>query len=363
MKNDIFLQDRLSAANISVLNDICSSQSENFNELTVLAGLDPTNDFRFSDLRGIDFSNSNLCGYDFTGSDLRGCFGSNIIWDNSTSLTDARISSSVFFYKSSESEYFRRHPDAMRTVDILNKDHWTNTSSWIFKNTKQSKDLSMLMYICGKLAHESKDRSVKTDALLAMARLFKNREHHKWFLLSFLAQPNIGRNETLAALANLEICYFDDLLVHNTLFNFLQVEDFQICKTALSGILRTRFFVNNIGRIVSAISGPGKEYFRSELLARVVELRAPDWAEILNLRGRYIDYEKLMSREQIKDIASGAVMRRQFQPMDYENIGGVGFFVQITDRELRRRVEEKASELSDVLKKLKADGIPFSFET
>lgn len=61
------------------------TDSANFLELVSIAGLDPSSDFRFSNLRSQDFSNSDLTGFDFTGAFLLGC-----------NFKNAKISGAVF---------------------------------------------------------------------------------------------------------------------------------------------------------------------------------------------------------------------------------------------------------------------------
>lgn len=67
-----------------------------FSDLVKLAQLDPTSDFRFSNLAGIDLSCSDLRGYDFTGADLRGAYGIDVQWDGSTNFASADVGGSIF---------------------------------------------------------------------------------------------------------------------------------------------------------------------------------------------------------------------------------------------------------------------------
>jgi glycosyltransferase involved in cell wall biosynthesis len=67
------------------LNSVLSAEEERFDRLAEIAGVDPTRDLRFADLRDVDFAGSLLVGWDFTGADLRGA-----------SFRDARISECIF---------------------------------------------------------------------------------------------------------------------------------------------------------------------------------------------------------------------------------------------------------------------------
>lgn len=51
---------------------VLNAKGASFVELVHIAGLDPAKDFRFNNLRDVDFSNCDLSGFDFTGSDIEG---------------------------------------------------------------------------------------------------------------------------------------------------------------------------------------------------------------------------------------------------------------------------------------------------
>ncbi|MEJ6397053.1 pentapeptide repeat-containing protein [Yoonia sp. 208BN28-4] len=55
--------------------NVLNADTDNFNKLSEIAGLDPTTDFLHADLSGTDFTGADLTGYNFTGADLRGCIG------------------------------------------------------------------------------------------------------------------------------------------------------------------------------------------------------------------------------------------------------------------------------------------------
>ena len=55
----------------AVVRALIDAPGEDFVHLAALAGLDPNNDFRFANLRGVDFGAADLRGFDFTGADLR----------------------------------------------------------------------------------------------------------------------------------------------------------------------------------------------------------------------------------------------------------------------------------------------------
>jgi len=65
------LEDYLTTEERQAIDAVLSSNSMKFDHLVQLAGLDPKSDFKFSDLRALNFCGADLRGFDFTGSDLR----------------------------------------------------------------------------------------------------------------------------------------------------------------------------------------------------------------------------------------------------------------------------------------------------
>jgi hypothetical protein len=86
------LEDILSEDVLRAIDAVHSSNFVRFDKLVSLAGLDPSSDFQFSDLRSLDLRGSDLRGFDFTGSDLRYCLISDATMiDDTTILDEAMI--------------------------------------------------------------------------------------------------------------------------------------------------------------------------------------------------------------------------------------------------------------------------------
>ncbi len=64
---------------------IVNADTDDFLELVKIAELDPSKDFRFANLSGVNFSDLDLTGFDFTGTCIEGC-----------RFRDAKISDAVF---------------------------------------------------------------------------------------------------------------------------------------------------------------------------------------------------------------------------------------------------------------------------
>lgn len=86
------LEDFLSDEDITGINQVMASDSPRFDLLVKVSGLDPKNDFKFSDLRWLNLSGADLRGFDFTGSDLRNCVrNGNTRFDGTTILDGAKV--------------------------------------------------------------------------------------------------------------------------------------------------------------------------------------------------------------------------------------------------------------------------------
>lgn len=86
------LEDLVTDEERSAIESVLASLEMRFDRLAALAGLDPANDFKHSDLRALNFCGADLRGFDFSGSDLRDTAidGSTQI-DDTTILTDANV--------------------------------------------------------------------------------------------------------------------------------------------------------------------------------------------------------------------------------------------------------------------------------
>ena len=86
------IEDIITNEEYEAVERVLSSLEFRFDRLAILAGLDPTQDFKYSDLRTLNFCGADLRGYDFTGSDLRDCaIDVNTKIDETTVLTDAEV--------------------------------------------------------------------------------------------------------------------------------------------------------------------------------------------------------------------------------------------------------------------------------
>jgi len=122
LKNNRGLDERITPDVFKLVVRYLEFEGANFNERVKFLGLDPTNDFRFSDLSGVDFSGANLCGFDFTGADLRGATGANVQWDRTTILKDTDTGDSLFAFRLQHEKFDKflaENPEVAKTFERL----------------------------------------------------------------------------------------------------------------------------------------------------------------------------------------------------------------------------------------------------
>jgi hypothetical protein len=91
-----------------VLAEILNADGADFSRLVEVAGLDPSEDFRGADLRGVDFGRSDLEGYDFSDADLSGC-----------RFDRARLGGAVFANNRTDGTVWPRPPSKRRSSRVV----------------------------------------------------------------------------------------------------------------------------------------------------------------------------------------------------------------------------------------------------
>lgn len=80
------IEDFLTDQERDAISAVLEKNDIRFSVLAAIAGLNPAEDFKYSDLRFLNFCGADLRGFDFTGSDLRGS-----IRDGETKIDDTTI--------------------------------------------------------------------------------------------------------------------------------------------------------------------------------------------------------------------------------------------------------------------------------
>src|SRR5258708_19769740 len=110
----------------SKLKAVYESETACFSDLVKISGLNPSIDFRFSDLTAVDFSGSDLRGYNFAGANLSYNRWFKATWDATTNLEGALLTGAKGYVRTVTSgppaerliqPFFDNTPMAIATVD------------------------------------------------------------------------------------------------------------------------------------------------------------------------------------------------------------------------------------------------------
>jgi hypothetical protein len=86
------VEDFLTQEERAAISDVLESRVLRFDELVRMAGLNPREDLKYSNLRNLNFCGADLRGFDFSGSDLAGCVTDDrTIIDETTILHNAAV--------------------------------------------------------------------------------------------------------------------------------------------------------------------------------------------------------------------------------------------------------------------------------
>jgi hypothetical protein len=86
------LEDMLTPEELEAIEHVSSSENPCFDFLVKLSGLDPAQDFTYSDLRRLNMCGADLRGFNFTGSDLTHCVKNpKTLIDDTTIFTDTVV--------------------------------------------------------------------------------------------------------------------------------------------------------------------------------------------------------------------------------------------------------------------------------
>jgi two-component system, cell cycle sensor histidine kinase and response regulator CckA len=108
------------------LKAVYQSKTACFSDLVQVSGLNPSVDFRFSDLTGVDFAGSDLRGYNFVGTNLSYTRWFKTTWDDTTNLEGALLTGARGYERATSrggsaeqfvQPFFENTPMAIATVD------------------------------------------------------------------------------------------------------------------------------------------------------------------------------------------------------------------------------------------------------
>ena len=313
MKTSIELNEVVTQNVFNLVARYLEFDGEHFNAHVEFLGLDPSHDFRFADLAGLDFSGADLRGFDFTGADLRGVTGANVEWDKTTILDGADTSDSLFAHRLRRSKFLSGNPTVAKRIDKLLKEHWTNTILGVEKVLNDEKYLYGTK-IAQAVFDDTDDIVVRSNVLLFMRLTSDSGEEHREFIFNIIARHGSEVNVVRAALRALAALYPDNKASLNVFKAYLAHEDWTIRKEALGGIINSVHLPNMLSDIFPYLSGSTNGLFRREVLARIAQRAGADYivacwdTDVSNA----LDYEEPITERKLQSIAEAAILRKRY---------------------------------------------------
>ncbi|MDW9781948.1 hypothetical protein GOB92_27950 [Sinorhizobium meliloti] len=272
----------ISDADKAKLSAIAEFEGTNFSTLVSLSGLSKTDDFIGADLSNVDFSNSDLRGFNFTDADLSGCYGVSFQIDETTNLTGANVSSSIFALEKEKREFFSMHKDHLALFTRLQKEYWTTGALWVGENLRRtSKNFEASAKIAKYLYAGVKDETYKNQILYGIRSTFRTEEEYKEFLLNQLIDPQITQRSLRGVIDILGKRFASDPVINRILLLHLGHENKDIRKLCIPPVMTRRFFSQNREAIFTRIKNESDPFLRMTYTQHFVANAGPRAAQLL----------------------------------------------------------------------------------
>ncbi|MDX1205245.1 hypothetical protein GOL97_18150 [Sinorhizobium medicae] len=306
----INLTPEISDADKEKLSAIAEYEGTNFSTLVSLSGLSKTEDFVGADLSNVDFSNSDLRGFNFTDADLSGCYGVSFQIDETTNLTGANVSSSIFALEKEKREFFSMHKDHLALFTRLQKEYWTTGALWVGENLRRtSKNFEASAKIAKYLYTSVKDETYKNQILYGIRSTFKTAEEYKDFLLNQLIDPQITHRSLRGVIDILGKSFSSDPVVNRILLLHLGHENKDIRKLCIRPVMTRRFFSQNREAILTRIAREPDPFLRMHFTEHFAINAGPRAAHVLynEFKRSFHDYAVPVDDRVFFDLVRGSV--------------------------------------------------------
>ncbi|MDD7973892.1 pentapeptide repeat-containing protein [Roseinatronobacter alkalisoli] len=265
----------LSSSDLPDVFEAIAGTTGGFCDLVKLLRLDPSQDFVFSNLREVDFSNADLRGFDFTGADLRDCYGTDVIFDDTTILEMADVQGSCFATYRRERLLFLSKRGASIMYEALRVGDPYEVSNWIHSRLADGLDRHPILrkaddetvtILCQKLLTDEIDLTKRADLFYNLRGITRSPESLRELLLDVLARHvrNTPVMQKFIFIAG--SMYGGDQLVGQALLTLTKAQNEQVRETAFLTLSRTSFFLSNFAQLRSSFMNDANRNIRQRLL-------------------------------------------------------------------------------------------------
>jgi hypothetical protein len=304
----------LTDAHKRLAEGILSSDIDNFQVISGLLELDPKEDYKYIDLRGVDFSDSDIRGYDFTGSDLRGTTGINVKRDGTTIILGARLEGSLFEIEARLDDFFRSNEAARTQLGRLSDAYWTEASTWVGSNVRRSSPhLSRDLRIAMALFRSTMSAVVRSDIIYFSRAAFTDGNEYCDFLMYILSKDDTTPDMMRTILRIIAQAFSSNERAFHALVRFLRDDDLGTRIIALQGLVRSQFFVAASEVIAQIMEKESEQYARLSYF-RLLCSRVHRPTEFEDWLSEYqIDPHKEITLETIAEISRNWGRQTQFK--------------------------------------------------
>jgi uncharacterized protein YjbI with pentapeptide repeats len=275
MRNDVNLQELLNPGDLEAAFESVAATSGKFSETCVALCLDPTRDFRFSNLRDADFSMADLRGFDFRGADLRGGYGTEVVFDSSTKFDEADLEGSCFASYYREFVLFRDNPMAARMYRTLLEGDPFEISGWLHERYRNQRERHSILrkadretaaILCQKLLTDDIDLTKRTDLFYFLRSITSSPTELRELMLSIFARhsENTSLIEKFTTIAS--SFHGDDPDVRDFIVQLCTAKSSRVRLSAFKASANTGIFMQNFEKMKQLFLRPENADLRKQLI-------------------------------------------------------------------------------------------------
>ena len=268
---------------------LLEEDSTNFARLVKSARLTPSRDLVGCDFSDVDFTDSDLRGFNFSNCDLRGSYGSNFVFDETTIFDGANIESSVFSYYQSLTEFSDDY-ELEKKYAKLRSQNWIGLCQWIANNVhiavaEQNKRMAIRLFF------EVRDLSVKTDILLRLKFLFNNLDDYRKFIVNIIIREPYDHKAVSAAMRVASSIIGSDQFIYKMILSHAKRSDRAVQSAITYGLMRSNFLRVYHDRVKDILDVNSNRELRIYYLRRMNYLFRICVEDFIQIRpGVFVDY-------------------------------------------------------------------------